>query len=534
MQIINVQQGTPEWHALRSRHFTASEAPVMMAASSKMRRDELLNMKATGSEREISDWVQTNLFDKGHAQEATARVIVESMIGSELFPATAIDDHGYLLASFDGMTMMEDVLFEHKMWNATLALAVKDKDLPPEYYWQLEQQLFVSEAEKVIFVVSDGTEDNFVWMKYLPVPGRREALLAGWQQFEQDLNGYTASEIKDIPQGKALMRLPALLVEIEGAVKESNLTVYQNQALAFIQSINTHLVTDQDFADAEETVKFCEKAEKELDLIKQQALSKTEQIDLLFRTIDTLRDEMRNKRLDLSKLVKLRKEAIRLEILNKAKTALSEHIADINKQLAIVTLPAISADFATAIKGKKTLTSLQSAANDELARAKIAANQLGEKYQANLALFTDIEPAYKTLFADINQIIALEHEHLALMIEQRITRQKQIEKQQQQHALQQQEELKKRQLAAVALVTETATVITAVTPHQSLHPAGSVSFPDQLGKTANAATIDKPIDWITQINADLVAAGIELTTETVNRLCHAVKAGQIRYFAITQ
>ncbi|ELI8099904.1 YqaJ viral recombinase family protein [Yersinia enterocolitica] len=534
MQIINVQQGTPEWHALRSRHFTASEAPVMMAASSKMRRDELLNMKATGSEREISDWVQTNLFDKGHAQEATARVIVESMIGSELFPATAIDDHGYLLASFDGMTMMEDVLFEHKMWNATLAQAVKDKDLPPEYYWQLEQQLLVSESEKVIFVVSDGTEDNFVWMEYLPVAGRREALLAGWQQFEQDLNGYTAPEIKDIPQGKALMRLPALLVEIEGAVKESNLTVYQNQALAFIQSINTNLVTDQDFADAEETVKFCEKAEKELDLIKQQALSKTEQIDLLFRTIDTLRDEMRNKRLDLSKLVKLRKEAIRLEILNKAKTALAEHITNINKQLAMVTLPAIPADFATAIKGKKTLTSLQSAANDELARAKIAANQLGEKYQANLALFTDIEPAYKTLFADINQIIALEHEHLALMIEQRITRQKQIEKQQQQHALQQQEELKKRQLAAVALVTETATVITAATPHQPLHPAGSVSFPEQLGKTANTATIDKPIDWIAQINADLVAAGIELTTETVQRLCHAVKAGQIRYFAITQ
>ncbi|HGI5912485.1 TPA: YqaJ viral recombinase family protein [Yersinia enterocolitica] len=534
MQIINVQQGTPEWHALRSRHFTASEAPVMMAVSSKMRRDELLNMKATGSEREISDWVQTNLFDKGHAQEATARVIVESIIGSELFPATAIDDDGYLLASFDGMTMMEDVLFEHKMWNATLALAVKNKDLPPEYYWQLEQQLAVSDAEKVIFVVSDGTQENFVWMEYLPVRGRRKELMAGWQQFEQDLNDYTAPEIKDIPQGKALMRLPALLVEIEGAVKESNLTVYQNQALAFIQSINTNLVTDQDFADAEETVKFCEKAEKELDLIKQQALSKTEQIDLLFRTIDTLRDEMRNKRLDLSKLVKLRKEAIRLEILNKVKTALAEHITDINKQLAIVTLPTIPADFATAIKGKKTLTSLHSAANDELARAKIAANQLGEKYQANLALFADIEPAYKNLFADINQIISLEHEHLALMIDQRITRQKQIEEQQRQQAEQQQDELKKRQLAAVALVTETATVITAVTPHQPLHPAGSVRFPDQLGKTANAATIDKPIDWIAQINADLAAAGIELTTETVNRLYHAVKAGRIRYFSITQ
>lgn len=533
MQIINVQQGTPEWHALRSRHFTASEAPVMMAASSKMRRDELLNMKATGSEREISDWVQTNLFDKGHAQEATARVIVESMIGSELFPATAIDDDGYLLASFDGMTMMEDMLFEHKMWNTTLAQTVKNKELPPEYYWQLEQQLLVSDAEKVIFVVSDGTEENFVWMEYLSVPGRREALLAGWQQFEQDLNGYTAPEIKDIPQGKALTRLPALLVEIEGAVKESNLTVYQNQALAFIQSINTNLVTDQDFADAEETVKFCEKAEKELDLIKQQALSKTEQIDLLFRTIDTLRDEMRNKRLDLSKLVKSRKDTIRLEILNKAKTALAAHISSINTQLAIVTLPAIPADFASAIKGKKTLTSLQSAANDELARAKIAANQLGEKYQSNLVLFADIEPAYKNLFADINQIIALEHEHLALMIEQRITRQKQIEEQHRQQEALRLDELKKQQQAAPVATTETVAASTDATVHQSLHPAGSVNFPKQLGGSVNTPLTDKPANWIAQIDADLVAAGIELTTETVNRLYNAVKAGRIRYFSIT-
>ncbi|EKN6356429.1 hypothetical protein DVP89_22535, partial [Yersinia enterocolitica] len=67
-----------------------------------------------------------------------------------------------------------------------------------------------------------------------------------------------------------------------------------------------------------------------------------------------------------------------------------------------------------------------------------------------------------------------------------------------------------------------------------LHPEGSVSFPDQLGKTANAATIDKPANWIAQIDADLVAAGIELTTETVNRLYNAVKAGRIRYFSITQ
>ncbi len=38
------------------------------------------------------------------------------------------------------------------------------------------------------------------------------------------------------------------------------------------QAINTDLQTDQHFADAEEMVKFCDKAEKNIDLVKANAL----------------------------------------------------------------------------------------------------------------------------------------------------------------------------------------------------------------------------------------------------------------------
>lgn len=521
MQIINVQQGSAEWHALRAKHFTASEAPVMMAASSKMRRDELLSMKATGSEREISDWVQTNLFDKGHQQEAAARIIVEHMIGDELYPATAVD--GDLLASFDGMTMMEDTLFEHKMWNANLAEAVRQKELAPEYYWQLEQQLLISGAERVIFVCSDGTEENFVSMEYTPVPGRVEALVAGWQQFRQDLENFKPRETKEALQGKAIARLPALMVEIEGAVKQSNLTVYQGQALAFIESINTNLVTDQDFADAEETVKFCDKAENELDLIKGQALSQTVQIDELFRTIDTLREAMRTKRLELTRLVKSRKDEIRAEIVTGAKEALNEHINTLNAQLGAVRLPAISADFVTAIKGKKTLTSLQSAANDELARAKIEANQICDKYQANLQLFDAIDPAFKSLFADINQLVGNDSEHLKLLIEQRISNQKKLDEERIE---------RERQALAEAPVAEPETV--AKTP---LHSATSFKYPETLGgaPVADAEELKPAGMSITEITndvkADLAAEGIKISAAALNQLIPAIIAGRIRHIS---
>lgn len=406
MILIDVVQGSDAWHAIRARHFTASEAPVMMNASSKMRRNELLHMKATGSEKEVCAWVQKNLFDKGHVQEASSRIVVEKMIDQELYPTTATDDAGRLLASFDGMTMMQDVLYEHKMWNAKLAEAVRNEDLDPEYYWQLEQQLLVSGAEYVCFVCSDGTRENFVSMDYYPVEGRAKALQAGWDQFEKDLATYVPTEAKEVAVAKAIKGLPALNVQLTGKVTDSNLIVYKETALDFIKNINTNLKTDQDFADAEATVKFCDKAEKELELVKSQALSQTATIDELFRTIDQLKDELRNKRLLLEKSVKNRKEAIRVEIKDKADKALYDHIATINARIGPrIQLPAMTADFVGVMKGKRTIATLQDAVDSELARVKIESNAIAELIEINLVALRALDAKYRQLFPDAQALV---------------------------------------------------------------------------------------------------------------------------------
>ncbi|MCY1355544.1 hypothetical protein D9M69_419670 [compost metagenome] len=90
-------------------------------------------------------------------------------------------------------------------------------------------------------------------------------------------------------------------------------------------------------------------------------------------------------------MVKARKESIRTEIVTKAGTALREHIAQINETLGgRVVMPAIAADFAGAIKGKKTVASLQEAADTELARAKIEANQAADSIRHNLRRFDEL------------------------------------------------------------------------------------------------------------------------------------------------
>lgn len=50
----DIDQGTPEWLALRAQYFTASEAPAMLGVSKYMKRTELLGQKLRGAVREVS------------------------------------------------------------------------------------------------------------------------------------------------------------------------------------------------------------------------------------------------------------------------------------------------------------------------------------------------------------------------------------------------------------------------------------------------------------------------------------------------
>ncbi|RRW68200.1 Heme peroxidase [Pseudomonas fluorescens] len=478
MKIHNVAQGSEAWHALRANYFTASEAPAMMGASKQMKRTELLHAKKTGLDRDVSWWVQKNLFDKGHEAEALARPILEERIGEDLFPVVGTE--GDLLASLDGCTILGDVLFEHKMWNEQLAADVRAGSLDPHYYWQLEQQLLVSGAEKVIFVCSDGTEENFVSMEYAPVPGRAATLVAGWKQFQADLQDFTPAEVVTEAVGKTPESLPALRIEVTGMVTASNLEQFKAHSLAVFGSINTELETDQHFADAEKAVKWCGDVEERLEAAKQHALSQTESIDALFRTIDEISAEARAKRLMLDKLVKARKLSIREDIVMTAAKALQTHIDQINTSLGgKARMPPVPADFAGAIKGKKTISSLRDSADSELARAKIAANQIGDSIRSNLASLEELAADYLFLFNDVQQLVMKANDDLIALIKVRISEHQRAEEQKAEAQREQirQQELQRIEAEAKAKVpVEPAPVASAVSV-KAPAPAQSASKP---------------------------------------------------------
>lgn len=424
-EIHNLLQGSDDWHAFRFDHHGASEAAAMLGLSKNVTRSELVRMKATGLAKEFSDWVQENILDYGHEVEALARPLAERIIGDDLYPATL--SLGKESASCDGLNMAETIGFEHKQWNAELAASIGAGVLPDEHQPQVQQQLMVTGADKWLFMTSDGTEENMVWMWVYPDAAWFERIIAGWPQFDVDVANYTQVDHAVKPEAAPAAALPALVVQTEGKVVSSNLMAYQKAAEKFLSTIKTDLQDDQDFADAEYNVKFCGEAEAKLEHAKAAALAQTSTIDEVMRTVDHIKAQFRAKRLELEKLVKTRKEQIKETILNDGRRAYAEHVAALEAEIAPIRLQLATPDFAGAMKAKRTLASLHDAVDTTLANGKIAANTQAADYRAKQAWCREHAANYGFLFVDMASIIGKPMDDFQLVINTRIAEHKRAE-----------------------------------------------------------------------------------------------------------
>lgn len=419
----NITQGDAAWHAARAKHFCASEAAAALGLSKYTTRDELLRQKATGLTEEVSPAKQ-RIFDAGHEAEALARPIAEEIAGTEFYPVVATREvEGMaLLASFDGIDILDELTWENKLLNQSLVQQVQAGDLEPHYYLQLEHQLLVSGAQRALFTTSDGTPEGTHPLWYESKPERRAQLIAGWKQFAADLAAYVPPEPKPAPVvAEAMESLPAVSVRLDGKLAVvSNLPDFATALRAFIARIPAKPDTDQDFANAESACKALKRAEDALTAGEDAALGEMVDFEAMRRQVRDLKELARVTRLATEKLVTARKEQIRAEILTGGVTAMREHIASLNARLGKPCMPTVPADFAEAIKGKRTVDSLRSAVNDELARVKIESSAIADRIQINLGTLRDLASAHAFLFADTAAIVLKQPDDLTMLVKSRI------------------------------------------------------------------------------------------------------------------
>ena len=434
MQILKLIQGSPEWHSFRQTHFGASEAASMLGLSKQLSRNDLLLYKSTGKSKEYSDWVQKNILDYGHEIEAKARELFEKEIDDDLYTVTCSED--FLSASCDGLTMDGSIAFEHKQYNKELVDFIDTNErLPDTHMPQCQQILMVTRAKKVIFVCSDGTENNRSIIEIFPDQSWFDRIRAGWNQFKIDLANFQPKELAEKPEPEAIMQLPTLSIQIKGEVTVSNLPQFKEAAETFISNIKTDLKTDEDFVQAEATVKFCGDTEARLDAAKAQAIGQTASIDELMRTIDHIKESIRQKRLTLEKSVKTQKESIKTKIINDAYELCAEHQCNISTEfikINFVSLAPISRlSFETVCKNKRTLASLHNAVDTEVAAIKIKLDELAGIVRRNLRHL----PEDLSLFRDLQSIITKPEDDFKLLVESRLAEQKRKQEEAEQRAI---------------------------------------------------------------------------------------------------
>lgn len=421
MNMHDFVQGSDAWHTARAQHLCASEAAAALGLSKYTTRAELLRQKATGITPEVTP-DQQRLFDRGHAAETAARQWAEAITGEELAPVVAtLDVDGLpLLASFDGIDFMGEVIWENKLLNQSLIAQIDAGELEPHYHLQIEHQLLVSGASRCLFTTSDGTEANTHSLWYESRPERRAALIAGWKQFAADLAAYAPTEPVAPVVAAPMESLPAVVVQVQGTLTVAgNLPAFGQALRDFIARIPQRPETDQQFADAEAACKALKKAEDALTQAEDGALAQISDVELMRRTVADLKELARSTRLATEKLVKAEKDARRTEKVMAARQAFETHVTRLQMDIKGVRLIVPMPDFGGSIKGLSSLASIDDKLTAALIAGKAEANTLASRIAGNLQTLDSV-PQYAHLFADRQELAYKDYEVLELLMQKRV------------------------------------------------------------------------------------------------------------------
>jgi len=185
-----------------------------------------------------------------------------------------------------------------------------------------------------------------------------------------------------------LLESKQLILKISGEVQQSNLAEFEENAIAVIESINTDLQTDEDFAETEQNIKSCSLIETRIANARTDAINSTKEIAALINTTTRLEEKFRAMRLRLTGLVKTEKESRKNEIIDEAKNHLSGML------LQSPVRHAFAVDYKAiqeAVKGKRSLDKMRQAVKEVVTAEELRMAGLEQDYQLNISAINKAE-----------------------------------------------------------------------------------------------------------------------------------------------
>ena len=425
---IFYEQGSDEWLQNRRGKFNASELAAAIGIHPNIKRNELLHAHATGIEKEYSDFIEKFIFAKGHRIEPIVRAMVEKQTDEDFVPKCF--EIGNYACSLDGQNIFGNINLEIKQFSKELFEQVGAGVLPDHHKPQVQQGLWLTNAEYCIFAVCNEDQTDYVSIIVHPDIDFFEQIPAIWAQFEKDRDDYQVVIHPDKPQSEPVESLPMPSIRIDGGLSViSNLDLFGAKLREFCAALTTNPQDDQDFANLEDAVKRLKSAEDALENAENASLATIKDVSDMRRAVADLKAIARTSRLTSEKLVKTQKEVIKLKILADVKEKFATHIAGLQSEIKVVRFEFSAPDFAGAMKNKRSIASLHDAVDTELAAAKILADKLAKEYRSKLAWYQSNANAngFGFLFMDIQDLIKKPQEDFELTVTIRIATHKKNE-----------------------------------------------------------------------------------------------------------
>lgn len=427
MKILNIHAGSPEWHIHRGAHRNGSDSAIVMGISPYKTRSKFMFEKFTGIIDDISTY-QQYLFDKGHQFEALARARAEAIIGESLSPVVGVNN--VFSASFDGITFLGEITWEHKTLNDELRKVLVADHIPKHIRLQIEHGLMVSDADKCLFHASSWDDsDKFLeevscWV-YPDLILRRE-IIAAWDQFDKDYVNYSPPESVVKPQAETIMQLPSVVINVRGELSLCNLNEVMPKFDAFLSSAKTQLTTDDDFATGEAMAKFSRAAAKTLKAKAKEVIDQISTVSEAVRTLEYYAEKFDKLGLTLEKAVKEQKDAIKVALLQQATAEFKLHVAELEAETHPIKLTVEQPKFADVMKNQRLLDTLRDKVAGELARVKILSDEVAKDIRRKLEFMKTVAD-YNFLFSDLQQIISMPMSYFTVMVSDRIFQHKKTE-----------------------------------------------------------------------------------------------------------
>lgn len=148
---IDLEQGSPEWLALRRTKIGSSDSYTIMGLNPWNKGIntplKLWESKIKGTEAEVN-YAMAN----GTINEPKARKAFEKEVGIKMIPKVGLSAvRSWQIASLDGISEDNAIAVELKCGGESLHEKAKEKDIPEHYYCQIQHQYATTNAEVIYF-----------------------------------------------------------------------------------------------------------------------------------------------------------------------------------------------------------------------------------------------------------------------------------------------------------------------------------------------------------------------------------------------